>query len=269
MNVENESEAFRSSLAAVLGQEAPPAEQAEEVIEKEQEKVDEPAESPEPEKEEGEKSEPEKEVQLIAGFTEEELRNLLSRAAEVDELKSSLRKAHGKIGELNGKLTEVKAPAKEPEPKPKHQVEEDYPDIAQYVQEQMSSAKPAPETAAVQEQPQESGIDPVQIELAVMDHLHEGWREKVASRDFNLWLAGSGDEMVNRYQSALKASELAKIINEFDATQTARGQRSQEVNKRLEQAITPQGNAGKQKLAPPADEAFQQGLRSVLDKYRR
>lgn len=48
-------------------------------------------------------SESDKEV-VLDGLTRAELRNLLSRAAEVDGLKESLRKAHGKIGEMNGRL---------------------------------------------------------------------------------------------------------------------------------------------------------------------
>lgn len=47
---------------------------------------------------------------LIAGLTEDELRNLLGRAAEVDGLKDSLRKAHGRIGEMMGRLKDHPAP---------------------------------------------------------------------------------------------------------------------------------------------------------------
>ena len=48
-------------------------------------------------------SEADKEI-VLDGLTRAELRNLLSRAAEVDGLKESVRKAHGKIGEMNGRL---------------------------------------------------------------------------------------------------------------------------------------------------------------------
>lgn len=46
---------------------------------------------------------------VLDGLTRRELRNLLSRASEVDGLKDGLRKAHGKIGEMNDRLR--KAPA--------------------------------------------------------------------------------------------------------------------------------------------------------------
>lgn len=51
----------------------------------------------------GDASESDEEI-VLDGLSRAELRNLLSRAAEVDGLKESLRKAHGKIGEMNGRL---------------------------------------------------------------------------------------------------------------------------------------------------------------------
>lgn len=51
---------------------------------------------------------PDKEV-VLDGLTRGELRNLLSRVAEVDGLKEGLRKAHGKIGEMNGRLRQAPA----------------------------------------------------------------------------------------------------------------------------------------------------------------
>lgn len=44
------------------------------------------------------------EQEVWGGFTASQLKNLLSRASEVDGIKESLRKAHGHIGELNGRL---------------------------------------------------------------------------------------------------------------------------------------------------------------------
>lgn len=46
---------------------------------------------------------------VLDGLTRAELRNLLGKAAEVEGLKDGLRKAHGKIGEMNDRLR--KAPA--------------------------------------------------------------------------------------------------------------------------------------------------------------
>jgi hypothetical protein len=196
---------------------------------------------------------------------------LLARAAKVDELEAGLRKAHGKIGELNGKLQEVaKAPAPAQQPKPEQtdlsHVEEDYPDIAAWVRSQLGQKEPVEEVQPQAQQPepaQEQGASGEQIQLALMDHLHKGWREKVQSQEFNLWLAASGDDVRNAYQTAATAEALGSVLTGYDAWQAKKGQRSQAGNQRLEQAMTPQGSAGKPKTTPTPEDAFIAGFKSV------
>ncbi len=215
--------------------------------------------------------EPQAEPAKIAGFTEDELRNLLARVAKVDELETSLRKAHGKLGELNGRLQEKeKAPvqkASEPEMDLSH-IEEDYPDIAAWVRKQLESKEPAKDEQPVQQQPQQptsvDGATNEMIELALMDRLHKGWREKVQSQEFNLWLAASGEETRDTYQTAATADELGPVISGFDKWQESKGARTKTANDRLERAMTPTGSAGKPKVAPSAEDAFLTGFKSVF-----
>lgn len=206
----------------------------------------------------------ESEPQRIAGFTEDELRNLLARAAKVDELEAGLRKAHGKIGELNGKLQEVsKAPAKQPEPEMDlSHVEEDYPDIAAWVRSQLGQK--GGQVEPEQEVQQQGGIPPEMIELALMDRLHKGWREKVQTSEFATWLAANGDDMVNKYQTAATADELGEIIKSYDSWNQSKGQRRTSASQRLEQAMTPNGSPGKPKVAPSFEDAFVSGFKSVF-----
>lgn len=240
-----------------------PKEQAQAEQPKEPEQATPPAESAE---------QPKDEPQRFAGFTEDELKNLLARAAKVDELEAGLRKAHGKIGELNGKLQEVaKAPAPAQQPKPEQadlsHVEEDYPDIAAWVRSQLGQKEPAQDAAPQAQEPEQpsqpQGASAEMIQLALMDHLHKGWREKVQSQEFNLWLAASGDDVRNAYQSAATAEALGGVLTSYDAWQAKKGQRSQAGNQRLEQAMTPQGNAGRPKTAPTPEDEFLAGFKSV------
>lgn len=236
----------------------------EQQTEQKTEQAEQPAESAET---------PNEEPQRFAGFTEDELKNLLARAAKVDELEAGLRKAHGKIGELNGKLQEVaKAPAPAQQPKSEQtdlsHVEEDYPDIAAWVRSQLGQKEPEkeiPQQAQPEMQPEANGgASAEMIQLALMDHLHKGWREKVQSQEFALWLAASGDDVRNAYQTAATAEALGGIVSNYDAWQARKGQRSQSANQRLEQAMTPQGSAGKPKTAPTPEDAFQAGFKSVF-----
>lgn len=225
-------------------------------------KQDEPKqeEAPTEEAKEEPKAETE-ELPKIAGFTEEELKNLLANAAKVSELEAAVRKAHGKIGELNGTLQELrKAPAKEePKPEPKAEiahVEEDYPDIAAYVREQLEAVKPKAETKVEQPQQAEMPSVDLQFELRVMDHIHKGWREKVQGRDFNLWLGSQTDEIRGKFDSAQTADELNAVIGQFDAWNSAKITRNTTGKQRLEQAMTPEGSAGKPKHAPTEQDEF-------------
>lgn len=260
MDAEQTSEdtAFSSALAATLGKEPSesPAVKAEDEKPVEEASTQETAEEP--------KQEPQSEPTRIAGFTEDELKNLFARVAKVEELEQGLRKAHGKIGELNSRLQEsAKAPAPAPEQKQKSQVEEDYPDIAQWVQEQLNQKQPEPET---QPEPQTQGMTAEQVQLMLMDQLDEKWKDKVASRDFNLWLAASADDVREQYQTATTAKELHKIVSSFDAWHAAKSQRTNVATQRLENAITPQGVAGKPKTAPTPDDAFRVALKSVIGR---
>ena len=269
MNVDKQDEAaFLAGFGGTEPDETPapsaevePVEQvAAEVVEPETEQVAEV---------DGADKEPQKDdAPGFAGFTQEELRNLLSRAAKVDELEAGLRKAHGKIGELNGAMQEwkAKAPAeKKPEQTQASHVEEDYPDIAAWVREQMEQRAPVAQQAEQQEQvqpPAQTDSSP-ELQLALMDHLHEGWREKVQTRDFNLWLASQADEVRTKYETAATAKELSGVIGQFDAWSTGKETRNTKGKQRLEQALTPNGSAGQPKTAPSAEDAFNAGFKSV------
>ena len=265
----SEEDQFLAGFAGVSEPEKAPAAQA---AEAQPESEQQPQQNPEQAEQPAESAEqPKDEPQRFAGFTEDELKNLLARAAKVDELEAGLRKAHGKIGELNGKLQEVaKAPAPAQQPKPERadlsHVEEDYPDIAAWVREQVGQKEPAKEEVqpqAQQPEPQQQAASAELIQLALMDHLHKGWREKVQSQEFALWLAASGDDVRGAYQSAATAEALGSVVSSYDAWQAKKGQRSQSANQRLEQAMTPQGSAGKPKTAPTPEDAFLAGFKSV------
>jgi hypothetical protein len=202
----------------------------------------------------------------FAGFTASEIKALLSRAAKVDQLEDGLRKAHGKLGELNGVIQEFrKAPsqaqAKE-EPTEFAHVEEDYPDIAAYIRAQTGAIEKRIPEAMPQQQPAATNAVDMQAEL--MDHLHDGWREKIGSQDFGLWIATQPDDVRETFNSTQKAKELSAVIGKFDAWANGRETRQTKSKQRLEQALTPTGNPGKPKLAPNEHDAFLAGFRSAM-----
>lgn len=213
---------------------------------------------------------------LLDGLKRSELRRLFESAAEVGTLKRQIDKAHGHIGELNRKLQQAAqaAPAQVPElPAEIKQFEADYPEVAQYVRalgvtpQQPQTAPPADvqQPAQADAQPAQAGLDPLDIELVVMDRMHKGWREKISTQDFNLWLGSQGEQAQQVFHTAQTADELSAVLGQYDQWASARAAASDKVAKgqqRLQRALTPSGNAPLPQSAPTELDAFRAALKS-------
>lgn len=220
---------------------------------------------------------------LLDGLKRSELRRLLGNAAEVDALRRQLDKAHGHIGDLNRKVQQVFSakPAGDLPPELK-QFEADYPEFAQYARALTGGARVAPQqdelrqqAAAPQEQvapepvqqPQQvqQGIDPLELEMAILDRIHGGWRDKVQSNDFGLWLSAQGQDKQQAYESATTADQITALIGEFDQWAQARNsvtERAAKGQQRLQRAVTPTGSAQRPSAALTEQEIFEAAFRS-------
>lgn len=221
---------------------------------------------------------------VFDGFKRSEMRRFMENAAEVDSLKRQLDKAHGRIGELNRHVQQIPsqaapaaAPAhKVPELPPNlKQVEEDYPDVAAYVRalvpqfQQQQEAPPAdvqPPVATGAAQAVQAGpADPMEVELALMDRMHSGWREKIASQEFTLWKATQDAQVQQAFDSAHTADALAAVIGQYDQWANARGaaaDKSAKGQARLKAAALPSGNAPRPQAEPTEQEAFEAAFNS-------
>lgn len=223
---------------------------------------------------------------VLDGFKRSEVKRLLEQASKVTDLEQQLRKAHGKIGELNTRI-QPKAPAQPaapahtaaPEfPQELKQFEQDFPEFATYakalLQAQQPAAQAAPpaqedQTVATAAAPASAELDPVVIELAVMDRMHSGWREKVAGQEFSLWLAAQGQEVQSAFAAADTAQAMAAVIGQFDqweAAKAAQAQKHAKGKQRLAAAVTPQGNAPQPQAALTEDQAFEMGFNAIMGR---
>ena len=223
--------------------------------------------------------------EVFDGFKRSELRRLLASASEVEALKQQVRKANGKIGELNGRLqTPGAAPAAAPTPPAApalppelQQFEQDFPEIAEYVRalgptsQQQPAAAPPTETqqpvATVSAQPVSAELDPAVLELAVMDRMHKGWRDTVQSQDFNLWLTAQGEEVQTSFAAAETADGLSAVLGQYGQWATARqasAAKSAKGQQRLANAVTPAGNAPKPQVAPTEEDAFEAAFKATI-----
>ena len=215
---------------------------------------------------------------LLDGLKRSELRRLLGNAADVDTLKRQIDKAHGHIGELNRRFqqTQAAAPraaAAQELPPDLQQFEADYPEVAQYVRalgitpQQRQEAPPADvqQSAYVDAQPAQAGPDPLAIEMVVMDRMHKGWREKLATQEFSMWLASQGDQVRQAYDTAQTADAMASVLGQYDqwaGARTAAADKAAKGQQRLQRSMTPSGNAPRPQGAPTELEAFEAALKS-------
>lgn len=293
---QQELAAFESSIAEAIGDEQPTtgaddalaveSHETKQVEESAQHEATEQPETPKPGKAEpenkGEAKTEDEDPVLLDGLKRSELRRLLGNAADVETLKRQIDKAHGHIGELNRRFqqTQAAAPraaAAQELPPDLQQFEADYPEVAQYVRalgitpQQRQEAPPADvqQSAYVDAQPAQAGYDPLAIEMAVMDRMHKGWREKLATSDFSTWLASQGEQVRQEYDTAQTADAMASVLGKFDHWASARTAAADKVargQQRLQRSMTPSGNAPRPQGAPTELEAFEAALKAAASR---
>lgn len=217
---------------------------------------------------------------VFGGLRESQVKTLLERAARVDAIEEQLRKAHGKIGELNGSMIELRQTRQQPAVKQQNDNEllddtffealaADYPELpATIEQKAQQMALEILEKKGYTQQPQEQqyqqpaqsgSIDPYEIQkaigIAVMDATHNGWRETVQSQDFQLWLATQPERARTAYENTVDPSELWGIINGFNSHSAAIGKTTRN-RQRLDAAIVPDARSGKVSHAMTEEEAM-------------
>ena len=224
---------------------------------------------------------------LLDGLKRSELHRLLGNAADVETLKKQLDKAHGNIGDLNRRLQQIQqpaspatlTPAKAAElPADLQHLEQDYPEVVQLVRalvpQQSSQTAPG---AQQEQQPTSSNeaagapasADPAAFEIALLDRIHKGWRDKVGSQDFNVWLAAQGEKAQAQLNTAVTADDMLAVIGQFDQWTAARQAATEKAAKgqqRLKQAVTPSGNTPKPQAAPTEQEAMEAAFNRVLGR---
>ena len=212
----------------------------------------------------------EEDAPVFAGLTESQLKSILERATRVDAIEDQLRKANGKIGELNGTLQEIQrrrptqhAPADDLDDEQIAEFESTFPEFGPAVEAR--ARKIAQEV--MQSQQAQGQHDPEeiskQVNLAVMNTTHKGWQQTTASDDFKLWIASQPPDVQQTYQTTWDAQELGGIVTAFKSRQQAASARSTKSKQRLEAALTPDGRSSKVVHAVTEQDAMQAGFDAV------
>lgn len=226
-----------------------------------------------PEQEETDAAQPETpeapEEEMFLGMSASQIKTLLEKAAKVDQIEEQLRKAHGKIGELNSHIHQPKsAPTQSDAPAVNDedltQWERDFPEVAALVEAKLRRLQPmAPEA-----QTTTTGLTPTDVAMQVLDVTHDGWRETISSQDFSLWIATQDQDTQETFSTTANAKAMGKILSSFDSWKTKVADRGAKSRARLEEAIVPTGNGAKVVTAPTEQDAFLAGFNAVRAQYQ-
>lgn len=209
---------------------------------------------------------------LFAGMTESQIKSLLERSARVDDIELQLRKANGKIGELNANLQTLSqhrptqaAPAEKLAGNGSDALDEEFPEVVAIARRIAEETLQANKPSAQADQP--AAIDRAAIEeeinLAVMDSTQAGWRETIGTQDFKLWIATQTPEVQQTFNTTISAATLTGVIQDFKSWKTTVDSRSTRNKKLLEDSVLPDGNSSKVSHAPSDRDQFLAGFNAV------
>lgn len=237
-----------------------------------------PEETPAQEEEAKEEAKAEADEPTFFGMSESQIKSLLERSAQVDEIKDQLRKAHGKIGELNSTVQNLssqrqqptqQAPATSLDEGEMSQWEQDFPELAQLAEAKARKIATEMMSGQVNSQSQSISRDEIvrEANLAIMDANYDGWRDTINTQDFALWIATQPADVQEQFNNTVSAKVLGGVLSSFDNWKNKVADRGNKSKARLEQALIPSGNAAKVSHAPSAHDEFVAGFNAVRANY--
>ncbi len=232
-------------------------------------------ETPEPEV----KPEPEPEPKLIAGMTEDQLKELLAKAAEVDKLREQQSKVFGSLGSLKQSVDSLRN-----QPRPSvtgvtltkeklARMHKAFPEMAEMIAEDLNgvlsggaAADPAQfeqlvETKLNERLQQTQQAMQQQFEAKVLTVLHPDWKAVVPSQEFVQWKQSLDPEVQAELDNSWDAEFIGSKLTEFKDWKTKLATSQASKQRRLEAAITPKGSANPP--APTDEDAFMAGFKQA------
>lgn len=212
---------------------------------------------------------------LFAGLTESQIKSLLERSTRVDGIEDQLRKAHGKIGELNGTLQELKSHQSRPtqnapalDDAQMNEFEKDYPEFVAIAEDR--ARRIASEMMQQGAQPENIKVELQQeVQLGIMDAMFPDWRDTVNTQDFSLWMATQAPEVQQTYANTWNARELGSVVTGFKTWQQTSNDRATKSKQRLQDAMIPDTKTSRVTHAPTAQDEFIAGFNAVRGNDKR
>lgn len=225
--------------------------------------------------------EPEPEVKLFAGMTEDELKGIVSKAKQVDELNERLKKTHDTAFGRIGILEETVKALRQTKSQQPQVSKESFKALAEYLGDdndemlealvkdfsQLQLGGESADTVAMLESINE------QVNVKV-DELNKSFEKKLLTLQHPDWETIKETEEFAEWHKTLKPDDADTLFNIWDGTVLAtaftkfkqwkvkKEEFAAKRQKRLEDAVLPKGIQGTSK--PNLDDDFNQGLKKVI-----
>jgi hypothetical protein len=211
--------------------------------------------------------EPVPEPKLIAGYTEEQIKELVST---VEALKQRESKIFGSMGSLKQSIDSLKSTPQQSQalalsPDKFKRLSADYPELAALLAEDLNGMSVAGQPNSDQfEQRLKTSVEETTkaFETKLLTVQHRDWKTVVASEDFVGWKETLPADEKEALDASWDAEFIGEKISAYKDWKAKASQSKQTNQKRLEAAITPKGNAsGKPNLSET--DAFLAGFKAV------
>lgn len=221
----------------------------------------------------GGEPEPEPEPQkLIAGYTEDELKELLQKASEVDRLKERESKVFGTLGALRQAVDALKAQPSAQAAAPVNialnRLSEQYPEMAESLMEDLKESLGSVVGGSVDS----SVVDRIvseklestskSYESKLLSVMHPDWKSIPSTPEFAQWKGTLEPDELQVVNDSWDALSVGDALTKFKAWKAQTVQAKQQRQSRLEAAVTPRGT----RLPTPSlteQDAFVAGFKSV------
>ena len=189
-----------------------------------------------------------------------ELQSLRQAVQGLPQLTERLRKAEGRLGDLNARVP-VPTPPPPPRLEKLERVREELPEVVEAMEEYFQSRQPKEEPKPAAEEPTSS----------VLEQEHPGWEQTVASSDFEQWLASQDAAYQQKVKATNSEAVMLAAITRFEVQTDSRRQAAaaaqreasrvaQTRNARAAAAVTPTGAGRRAPSEQSIEAAFEAGF---------
>lgn len=215
----------------------------------------------------GAEPEPEPEPpKLIAGYTEDELRERLAKADEVDRLREQQSKLFGKMGAFQQSLEAVKSARPQQANIALTRLAQEYPELAQTLADDLRESLvggSAADAQAVEKIVSEKleGVGKT-YETKLLSVMHPDWRSIPSMPEFAQWKGTLSPDELRVVDDSWDALSVGEALSKFKSWKAQTIQAKQQRQSRLEAAVTPRGTRQPTPSLTEQD-AFEAGFKSV------